>query len=544
MEKYSERKHKMNNRHEVIIVGSGLSALATAARLYEQGIRDIAIYATAYGGTPYIAAINFVLEDNPYGDTPAQYAKDMMTAGYEINNSKIVNEMCAATKQGYELLKRWNVKFATEADGSLKRRHASGSTYPRSLCCTTRLIGEELIDTLTSGLKAKGVSITLSYECVSVLVKDNRVYGITVKDKSGALQNIYSGIVVAAWGGVGNLFGESTYPYDINGKTIAMAFETGAKLVDMEFLEYEPMVVISPDGAKGEPCPTAMLGEGAHLLNSKGERFIFKTRPQGEPGSPKSLINKAIWHEVEAGRGSPHDGAFVDLRHIPVTTLKAYPWFYNRLINAGVDPSKKFVEVGPMAHSYSGGILIDEGYRSTVGGLYAVGEAAGSLHGACRLAGNAASQATLSGLLCAQAIVEDKEGVAVKEFPIDYVVDGEIYNLYAPQLEALATKSLGIYRNGEALEKAQSTLKTMLAKDDIKKDTATTQKALSILIIVTAALNREESRGTHMRTDYPSQQEIFKREIILQKTITGEIGIQQKVIFPAKVEEDNKTIPL
>ena len=86
------------------------------------------------------------------------------------------------------------------------------------------------------------------------------------------------------------MFGDSTYPNDINGRTIAIAFDAGAKLVDMEFLEYDPMVVITPESAKGEPCPTAMLGEGAYLLNSHMEHFILKDRPQGEAGSPKNFF--------------------------------------------------------------------------------------------------------------------------------------------------------------------------------------------------------------------------------------------------------------
>ena len=102
---------------------------------------------------------------------------------------------------------------------------------------------------------------------------------------------------------------------------------------------------------------------------------------------------------MKEGKGSPNGGVYVDLRHIPEQTLKSYPWFYNRLMAAGVNPAKELIEVGPMAHSLSGGILVDENMQSTVKGLYAVGEAAGSFHGACRLAGIAASQAVLSGAI-------------------------------------------------------------------------------------------------------------------------------------------------
>lgn len=490
-------------KHKVVIIGQGLASLVTAARLYELGEREIAIYGKAYGGTPFIAAINFVLPNNPYGDTIDQYYHDMLNAGYNINNKKLVREMVNNTFSGYELLKRWGIEFAKNDDGSIKLRHLSGHTYPRSLCCTTGLIGLELLNKLQKALKEKGIEIHTNCQCVCILKKDGQVNGITIKNQDNELENIYAANVVAAWGGVGNLFGVSTYPKDIKGNTLAIAKEAGVDLVDIEFLEYEPMVVLSPKGAVGEPCPTAMLGEGAYLLNSENERFMLKVRPEGESGAPKTLINKQIWKEVASGRGSKNGGAWVDLRHIDRNILKGYPWFFNRLIKNGVDPNKELVEVGPMAHSFSGGILVDENYESTLKGFYAVGEACGGVHGACRCAGNAASQATLSGLLCAEAISKNNTIIDEKELPINYLEDRDVYNKYVPKAKELAVKTLGIYRDGKILEDSLSTLETWLHSDDINNDTETNQIIKSIKLMVEAALRRKESRGTHMRLDYP-----------------------------------------
>ena len=501
-------------KHDVIIIGMGLSALTTAARLYEGGIRNIGVYGASFGGTPYIAAINFVLPENPYGDTVEQYCADMLNAGYGIGNKALVQEMTGRTLEGYHFLQRWGIEFARNPDGATKLRHLSGHTYPRSLCSTTALIGDVMLRKLCAQLEEKGIAIHQGYECLQLLTRDNKICGATFKTLDGSIENIYSGAVVAAWGGVGNLFAVSTYPEDIQGNILAIAKDAGAKLVDIEFLEYEPMVVLDPRGAVGEPCPTAMLGEGAHLLNAQEERFLLAVRPQGEGGAPKTLLNKEIWKQVAAGHGSPHGGVWADLRHIPREVLKAYPWFFERLMSNGVDPNKQLIEVGPMAHSFSGGICVDGQYQSTVSGLYAVGEASGGTHGACRCAGNAASQAVLSGLICAQAILANPRAEIDCEMPIEYRQNQEVYHCFAPRAKQIAKAALGVYRDAKTLENAASALEEMLADSKINDDTRTAQTLKSILLMINAAQNRKESRGTHLRLDYPETSEAFARAFI------------------------------
>ncbi|MBR2209079.1 MAG: FAD-binding protein [Synergistaceae bacterium] len=506
----------MSRHHKVAIAGSGLAALAAAARLHENGVKDIAIYANGLGGTPYIAAINFVLPENPYGDTPEQYAKDMLAAGYNIGNKELVNEMAANTLKGYELLCRWGVTFAHNDDGPIKLRHVSGHTYPRSLCQTTNLIGVEIEKIMLPKLAEAGIEFHNHAVVVNLLKgKDNKIEGFTVIENGGEPFNVYAPVVVASWGGVGNLLGTSTYPDDVKGNTLGMAKKAGASLVDLEFIEFEPMVMMSPSGAVGEPCPTAMLGEGGYLLNSDGERFLLEVRPQGEAGAPKSLINHEIWKQVAKGKGNPHGGIWVDLRHIDVNVLKAYPWFYNRLMQSGCDPKKELLEVGPMPHSFSGGIKVDRNYQSDVKGLFAIGEACGGIHGACRCAGNAASQATLSGLLCAEGIMRTGEfNREISERPAEYKSDDAVRAKYLDELQKIAGKALGVYRNGADLEAALKATEEIFEAPDAAKDDLTIQTALAINLIAKAALNRKESRGTHNRTDYPESKAEFEKEFV------------------------------
>lgn len=502
--------------HGVIIAGAGLAALSCAARLTELGVTDIGLYARGLGGTPVIAAINFVLPGNPYGDTPAQYAKDMLDSGYGIGNRALVEAMTQRTVDGYDLLRRWGVEFARNPDGSPKLRHLSGHTYPRSLCSTRELIGQHMAKALRTRLEARGVAFYPGCRVAGLLAREGRVSGIAYLDAQGKLNRAYAPAVVAAWGGVGNLLGQSTYPGDVSGDTLAIAHDAGASLVDIEFLEYEPMVVLSPPGAVGEPCPTAMLGEGAYLRNSLGQRFLLNVRPQGEGGATKTLINREIWRQVEAGNGSPHGGVYVDLRHIHRTVLEGYPWFYNRLMDNGVDPKAQLVEVGPMAHSFSGGIWVDGDYQSTVEGLYAVGEACGGVHGACRCAGNAASQAVLSGMICAEAIGQKANlNRPLDEAQLDYRVNEALRGEYLGRIQSLAAGALGVYRDGPTLQSALDALGEMLESGQLDGDTLCRQTAQSVYLMAQAALARRETRGNQRRKDYPQPSEEFQKQIIV-----------------------------
>lgn len=368
-------------------------------------------------------------------------------------------------------------------------------------------------------LEARGVTFARR-ECVRLLSDGERIYGATLLDRAhfNKIDNVYASVVIAAWGGVGHLFPRTTYPADINGRGLAMAWRAGAALCDLEFVEYEPMVLAYPESTVGEPCPTAMLGEGAHLLNSQGERFLLKVRPQGEAGAPKSLINRCIWEQVQKGFGSPHGGCFVDLREIPRRTLEKYPWFYERLMRAGVDPCRELIEVAPMPHSYSGGIQVDRGYQSAVKGLFSVGEAAGGIHGACRCAGNAASQAVISGMICADAIAESGmcQVALNRRFPCERRIEIGIFGRYRPVIQEWMARGLSIYRTEETMQAALKEIQRISREQAVRQDEDTQDLCLTVELMLRAALARKESRGTHLRLDYPDQDEAFAHSLSWQ----------------------------
>lgn len=490
----------MKIKYDTLIIGAGLAGLIAACHLSDNRKKNIAIVTSGYGGTPYVAAFNAILKDSPYGDTVQQYCSDMLTAGYHLGNKQLVTELAGYSAEAVELLESWGVSFSKLENGGYRLRHASGSSCPRSLCRTDMLIGGHITHTLVDALKYRGITFIENTACTSLLTENGHILGAMVNGPEGVYP-IYANTILAAWGGVGHLYAESTYPDDIDGRTLAMAYDAGAHLIDLEFVEFEPMVSMEPPEAKGEPCPTAMLGEGAYLLNSKEERFLLKARPQGEAGAPKSLINQAIWEEVRAGRGSPLGGVYVDLRHIDEDTLKAYPWFYWREKNAGLDVKKSLLQVGPMAHSHSGGIEIDTKCMSNIGGLFAAGEAAGGMHGACRMAGNAATQAAVSGLAAAKGILEYTAPSIDSQQIAPYSEDPAVRSKNANRVKDIVTQYINRERNKEGLQYAINQLWHLY--NGSLDDTFTAQLALSGVLLANAALERTESRGTHLRTDYP-----------------------------------------
>lgn len=507
-------------KHNIILVGTGLSSLITACCLIENGKKDIAIVYSGFGGTPYIAAFNAVLPDSPFNDSARLYTDDMYKAGFELGDKDLIDYFGELSVPVVKLLERWGVQFAPGKDYKYLLRRCSGSSCPRSLCRTDMTIGQHMVDVLMAKLKEKGVIFYDSTEVVSLLTKNNEIIGVTIKQDEW-VYNLYSKCVVLGWGGIGNLYKDTTYPADIDGRTLAMAYDAGAKLVDLEFVEFEPMVCLRPEGLKGEPCPTAMLGEGGYLLNTKGERFLLKLRPEGEAGAPKTLINNAISKEVAEGRGNQEGGVFADLRHLDENVIKAYPWFYNRMINNGVNPKTDLISVGPVAHSHSGGIMINKECESHIKGLYAIGEAAGGMHGACRMAGNACTQAAVSGYAAGLAIakkeIKDYDG---SEESVEYNENESIFSEYAPKIRNIVWDYVNKHRCEEGLAKAEAELKDIIEKT--KEDTKASQLALSALLLVTAARARTETRGTHNRDDF-SKADIELYRIEIEK---GEFGIK------------------
>jgi len=509
----------------VLIVGLGLSASFAAARLHELGVTDIVMCGAGLGASPDDKAINFVTPDNPYGDTPDLFAEDFLNIGCHIQCEDLIYKTTAYTNDCYELLLRWGINdFARDSKGALLRRQTCGSRFPRTLYCEEEYLGSRILRKIHPTLEKKGVSLIRNCFCVRLLYSEGKVIGATVQHKeNGQLQDIYAPVTIAAWGGVGLIFGEDPdMPQglpparDIKGNTLGMAWKLGAKVVDAEFLEFEPTVIAYPPEAMPGAIITSILSDGAKITNSKGERFLFSVRPEGEVGVPKSVLNRENMRQVRAGNGGPHGGVFVDLSDIDISVLNSYNNYYDHLLARGCDLKKVKLEIVPQQHSHSGGLLVDKHYQTTLPGLYAIGEAMGGFQGADRAGGSGAAQAILSGYACAESVSQVSfETVHFPEIAEKPALDTAIRNRYLPTAQSIGRKAMSVIRTGSELLQAEKKLEELYGFPEIAKDVICQDTVLSMLLMIKGALARKESRGVHVREDFPEEDPSFAKGIIL-----------------------------
>lgn len=510
---------------ETLILGKGLAGLVAAARLKKLGRKNVALVGRGHGGSTEIAALNAAMPGSPHDDSPERHAADMVAAGYGLSDQSLLQPMCAVLPDAVHFLEEIGVTFAREGR-FYKLRQTSGCSCPRSLCDTNGLVGKQILAALMAYLK--DFATFVDGQAVRLLAADGKAAGAVVLTPRNELLTVRSSFVLAAWGGVGDLFPNSTYTQDVDGSGLAAAYDAGLTLIDLEFVEYEPMVTLAPLEAFGEPCPTAMLGEGAFLLNADGERFLLQKRPQGEAGAAKTLINKAIGEELAAGKGTDKGGVYADLRHLSLETLHAYPWFYNRLLKAGRDVKKELLDVGPVAHSHSGGIMVNARCETGIRDLYAVGEASGGYHGACRMGGNAAPQTLGTGFIAAGEIAgKDAPAASGAAGMPAIAVSPAVRQGVRSSVHAVLNDGMGLVRTREGLTRALEKLAALRA--EAASDVLAASRVTGAELLCSAALAREETRGTHNRGDFPeSTPERFSLTLTRRDGASPAVGVRHR----------------
>jgi succinate dehydrogenase / fumarate reductase flavoprotein subunit len=391
----------------------------------------------------------------------------------------------------------------------------------------------------------QGVDVCMEYTLTSLLKSGDRVCGAFGYNRNtGAFVAFKAGAVILASGGWGRMYRYTSNSWECSGDGAAMAYEAGADLLDMEFVQFHPTGMIWPPGARGILVTEAVRGEGGFLFNAEGSRFMLDYDPVKKELSSRDVVARSIYKEVQAGRGTPHGGAYLDVRHLGADYVKRkLPSMYEQFhALASVDITSQPMEVGPTIHYTMGGVRVDpETAATTVPGLYAAGEVAGGLHGANRLGGNSLGDILVFGRRAGVAAAEFAKSTGATRVIDDAQVAAEEAGLLEPlggdgngsapaenpyklheDLQVAMQDDAGIGRSEESLQRALAAILELRERSThirvsggraLNPGWHTVRDISNMLVIseaiVRSAIERRESRGSQWRFDHLDQEVAF-----------------------------------
>ena len=533
---------------DVLIIGGGSAGLRAAIEAHDAG-SNVLIISKSKKGDPHTTlargGINAALGTMDPQDNWMVHAADTLREGEFLADYEKVEVLCKNAPDALNELVNWGARFHREENGKLTQRFFGAHTYRRTVFYED-WTGQEIIRVLLDQVIQREIEI-VDNVYIAKLLKSSSVgvkgeatevkgaYGIDFKKKEIVRFECKS--IILATGGYTRVYSvSSSRIFENYGEGVALAYEAGVDLVDMEMVQFHPTGMVWPEKALGTLATEAIRGEGGILLNSKGERYMKNYYPERMELGPRDVVARATFNEILAGRGTPHGGVWLDVTHLSKEKIMdRLPTMYEQFKNIdGIDISKEKMEVGPTAHYSMGGVLVDMNCRTKIRGLFAVGEVISQIHGANRLGGNSLLDTVVFGKIAGAGAARfanevrerQKTGPSPLRFKINTQVgfDDRIFVVKEPitfrnEIQELMKYNAGIIREETKL---QNGLKRILelksefySKDNIIEEfkidndnVALTMQVESSLVvceaIVRCALMRKESRGAHYRSDFPN----------------------------------------
>ena len=525
------------HEYDVIVIGAGGAGLRAAIEASARGAKTALICKSLLGKAHTVMAEGGVAA--AFGNVDPQdgwkaHFVDTMKAGKFLNNWRTVEIFCKEAPERVLELERWGALFDRTEDGKILQRPFGGHSF-RRLCHVGDRTGLEMIRTLQDQGVHRGIDVFMETTVARLLTDGERISGaFGYVREDGRFISFRAKAVVLATGGLGKLYKITSNSWECTGDGFALAYEAGADLQDMEFVQFHPTGMVWPPGVRGILVTEAVRGEGGILKNSEDERFMQRYDPEKMDLSSRDIVSKAIYQEVKAGRGTPHGGVWLDITHLdPEVIKRKLPSMYDQFHKlADLDITQEPMEVGPTTHYMMGGVRVEpETQATSIPGLYAAGEVACGLHGATRLGGNSLSDLLVFGQRAGEAAAHYALSLAGESPQIDEPqIDGEIEALLAPferdenpylihsELQELLQDQVGIWRTEQDLvgalegiarlrERAQ---RAGIAGSRMYNPGWHLCRDLLHMVeiaeaIARSALERQESRGAHTRDDCPDR---------------------------------------
>ncbi len=556
---------------DVLVVGAGGAGMRAAIAAAEAGCSVTVVTKSLLGKAHTVMAEGGIAAGignlDPEDSWEVHFA-DTMLGGQLINNWRMVELYAHEVIDRVLELERWGGIFDRTEDGLIMQR-AFGAHSWRRLAHVGDRTGLELIRTCQDRMvHTQGVDVCMEYTLTALLKSGDRVCGAFGYNRNtGAFVAFKAGAVVLASGGWGRMFRYTSNSWECSGDGAAMAYQAGADLLDMEFMQFHPTGMIWPPGARGILVTEAVRGEGGLLFNAEGSRFMLDYDPVKKELSSRDVVARSIYKEVQAGRGTPHGGAYLDVRHLGADyVMRKLPSMYEQFhALASVDITSQPMEVGPTIHYTMGGIRVEpETAGTTVPGLYAAGEAAGGLHGANRLGGNSLGDILVFGRRAGDAAAEfaktagaarviDDEQIATEQADLLRPLGGDA-NGSAPaenpykvheDLQLAMQDDAGIGRSEESLHRALAAILSLRERSGrirvsggrvLNPGWHTCRDVTNMLVIseaiVRGAIERRESRGSQWRFDHLEQEVAFGKVNFVTRRVDDAMQVLSVPLTP------------
>ena len=556
-------KHRYNVAN-VLVIGTGAAGMRAAIAAHEAGLevnivgkrlRRDAHTVLAAGG------INAALGTVDFEDRWEHHYADTVQEGYFLGNPDMVEIMVKqAPRAIYELID-YGVPFATQSNGELDQRYFGAHRYRRT-CYAGDYTGRAIIFALADKVESLDIPIYEHQYVTRLLVENGHCFGAFAFNIQTGERTVYlADSVILAAGGHTRLWRRSSSRRDENtGDGMYLALQAGAEVADMELVQFHPTGMVAPESIAGTLVTEAVRGEGGRLYNANGERFMERYDPVRMELSTRDRVALANYTEISEGRGGPNGGVYLDISHLDkATIIEKLPRMYRQFLEHQLlDISEERMEVAPTAHYTMGGVVVDaETHATSVVGLYAAGEVTSGLHGANRLGGNSLVETIVFGRMAGEAAARfaaeissqprSNQAIHAAHADLDRFIKpgSQMARPLQRSVRDVMWQHGGVVRNEKSIRLGLAELVSIQAATadlDVRPSSegfhdlalALDLRAaiLSARLTLLGALERRETRGCHVRQDFPELDHQLDVNFVMTLTESGEIEMEDRPVQP------------